>query len=269
MSLRLNWWIFKTAVAERLAYRADFAFSTLVRFLPIVTQIFLWTAVYAGTRSDSLNGYSLPEMVSYYLLAMVGRAFSSMPGLASGIARDVREGVIKKYLTQPIDMLGYLFVHRVAHKLVYYLVAAGPFALVFFLCRDYLPAWPGWAAFAAFLASLGLAFVIGFLIESLIGLVSFWFLEVSSLLFIYMMANYFLSGHMIPLDWLPPAVAEAVGYTPFKFLAYVPAAIFLGKYPGDELPGVLLTGAAWAAGLLIVNRVAFRRGVRRYGAFGG
>lgn len=269
MSLRLNWWILKTAMAERLAYRADFAFSTLVRFLPIVTQIFLWTAVYAGAKSDSLNGYSLPEMVSYYLLAMVGRAFSSMPGLASGIAKDVREGVIKKYLTQPIDMLGYLFVHRVAHKLVYYLVAAGPFALVFWLCRDYLPTWPGAEVFGAFLASLALAFAIGFLIESLIGLVSFWFLEVSSLLFIYMMLNYFLSGHMIPLDWLPEPVTAAVVWLPFKYLAYVPAAILLGKYDPAELPGVLLVGAAWVVGLLIVNRLTFHRGVKRYGAFGG
>ncbi|MFH5805372.1 ABC transporter permease [Alienimonas sp. DA493] len=269
MSLRLNWWILKTAMAERLAYRADFAFSTLVRFLPIVTQIFLWTAVYAGTREDSLNGYSLPEMISYYLLAMVGRAFSSMPGLASGIALEVREGVVKKYLTQPIDMLGYLFVHRVAHKLVYYLIAAGPFALVFWLCRDYLPDWPGFAVFGAFLTSLALAFAIGFLIESLIGLISFWFLEISSLLFIYMMLNYFLSGHMIPLDWLPEPVTAVVVWLPFKYLAYVPAAILLGKYSPEELPGVLLTGAAWAVGLLIVNRVVFRRGVRRYGAFGG
>ena len=148
MSFRLNWWILKTAMAERLAYRADFAFSTLVRFLPIVTQIFLWTAVYAGSKSRQ------PERVlaagdGQLLPAGDGRAgvFSSMPGLASGIAKDVREGVIKKYLTQPVDMLGYLFVHRVAHKLVYYLVAAGPFALVFWLCRDYLPAWPGFAAY--------------------------------------------------------------------------------------------------------------------------
>ena len=41
-----------------------------------------------------------------------------------------------------IDMLGYLFWHRVAHKLVYYAVAAGPFALVFWLCRDYFSGWP-------------------------------------------------------------------------------------------------------------------------------
>ena len=117
-------------------------------------------------------------------------------------------------------------------------MAAGPFALVFWLCRDYLPAWPGWPVFGAFLLSLALAFLIGFLIESLIGLVSFWFLEVSSLLFIYMMFNYFLSGHMIPLDWLPEPITDVVVWLPFKYLAYVPAAIFLGRYGvGTNWPG--------------------------------
>ncbi len=184
------WWtILKICVEERLVYRGDFALGTLMRFLPIVTQIFLWGAIYGGAASTSLNGYTYANMVAYYLLAMVGRAFSSMPGLATGIARDVRDGTVKKYLTQPIDMLGYLFWHRVAHKLVYYFVATGPFVLVFFLCRDYFTGLPDAFTVVAFVLSLGMGFLVGFLIESLIGLISFWFLEVSSLIFIYMMIN--------------------------------------------------------------------------------
>jgi ABC-2 type transport system permease protein len=275
---RTNWVILKTCLEERFVYRADFAFATLVRFLPIVTQVFLWGAIYSGAqaRSESdepttLNNYTYHEMIAYYLMAMLARAFSSMPGLASGIARDVRDGTVKKYLTQPIDMLGYLFWHRIAHKLVYYVVATGPFALVFYLCRDYFPHAPDALTLLALVLALAMGFLIGFLIESLIGLISFWFLEVSSLLFIYMMLNYFLSGHMIPLDWLGD-VGEWVEYLPFKYLAYVPAAIVLGKdgyVLGQGLEGQLLIEATWIVGLLVLNRIAFARGVRRYGAFGG
>ncbi|NOX53814.1 MAG: ABC transporter permease [Planctomycetes bacterium] len=273
-SVRVNWCILKTCIEERLVYRADFAFATLMRFLPIVTQIFLWGAIYGVGTSQPyarLNGYSYSNMVAYYLLAMVGRAFSSMPGLATGIARDVRDGTIKKYLTQPIDMLGYLFWHRVAHKLVYYCVATGPFVLVFYLCRHYFEGWPDRATVAAWGASLIMAFLLGFLMESLIGLIAFWFLEVSSLIFIYMMINYFLSGHMIPLDWLG-RFGQAVQFLPFKYLAYVPAAIMLqrdGYLLGDGLELQLAVGAAWIVVLLVANRIAFARGVRRYGAFGG
>ena len=40
--------VLRTSIAERLVYRVDFALGTLMRFLPIVTQIFLWQAVFAG-----------------------------------------------------------------------------------------------------------------------------------------------------------------------------------------------------------------------------
>ena len=267
-SVRIKWLILRTATEERLVYRGDFAFSTLVRFLPIITQVFLWSAIFAGDRDRSLNGYTYSEMVSYYLLVMVARAFSSMPGLANGIAMSVRDGSVRKYLLQPVDMLDYLFWHRVAHKLVYYVVAAGPFCLVFWMCRDYLPGWPPPTVLAAVVASLVMSFLIGFLIEALIGLISFWFLEVSSLIFIYMMMNYFLSGHMIPLEWIAEWIPW-VFYLPFRYLAYFPAAIVLGKVPVESLPLELAMQFFWIIVLLILNRVAFHYGVRRYGAFGG
>lgn len=271
-SLSVPWYILRTSIEERLTYRGDFALRTLFQFLPIVTQIFLWGAIFA-VGSDSqrppIAGYTYEAMVSYYLLTMIGRAFSSMPGLASGIARDVRDGTLKKYLTQPVDMLGYLFCGRLAHKLVYYAVAAGPFALVFWLCRSYFPGWPDAFTLAAFVASLLLGFLLGFLLEAAIGMISFWFLEVSSLLFIYMMINYFLSGHMIPLDLLGPQVNSVVQYLPFKYLAYLPAAIFLGRFTHEQLVYELLLEGAWVVGLYVTCRIAFARGVRRYGAYGG
>ena len=43
----LTWWIIlRIALEERLVYRGDFALGTLMRFLPIVTQIFLWWAIF-------------------------------------------------------------------------------------------------------------------------------------------------------------------------------------------------------------------------------
>lgn len=269
MSLRTNWVILKTCIEEKLVYRSDFAFATLVRFLPIVTQIFLWGAIYGSDPLRIRNGYSYPDMVAYYLLAMVGRAFSSMPGLAGGIARDIRDGTMKKYLTQPIDMLGFLFWHRVAHKLVYYAIAIGPFVLVFYLCGDYFRGWPDALTVTGWVASLLIAFLIGFLLEALIGLVGFWFLEVSSLIFIYMMVNYFLSGHMIPLDWLGDGFVQAMQFSPFKFLAYTPATIMLGKYSHSELLFELSVGTGWVILLFCLNRLVFKFGVKRYGAYGG
>ncbi|MEZ6064220.1 MAG: ABC-2 family transporter protein [Planctomycetaceae bacterium] len=166
-------------------------------------------------------------------------------------------------------MLQYLFCYRLAHKIVYYGVAAGPFALVYYLCRNYFPGWPDGWTFAGFVASLVMGFLLGFLLEAFLGMIAFWFLEVSSLLFIYMMLNYFLSGHMIPLDLLGPNINAVIEYLPFKFLAYSPAAIFLGKYSHAELVRELVLELSWIVLLWLGCRVAFARGLKRYSAFGG
>ena len=266
----LTWWtILRIALAERLVYRGDFALGTLMRFLPIITQIFLWFAVFQARGNTQLAGYSYRDFVAYYLLTMVARAFSSMPGLASGIAGQIRSGEIKKFLIQPIDLLGFLLLGRVAHKLAYYIVAALPFALVFFLCRDFFPGWPSLTSLAAGILSLLLCFLLGFYLEACMGLVGFWWLEVSSLLFVYMLFSFFLSGHMFPLDMLPQPWLTLVELTPLKFLAYFPAAVLLGKIQGQELAIGLAVEALWVVFFILLSRVLFFYGTRRYSAYGG
>ncbi len=270
-----TWWIIlRISLEERLVYRGDFALGTLMRFLPIVTQIFLWGAVFSavgasGSGDNQIVGYSYHDMIAYYLLTMIGRAFSSMPGLASGIARDIRTGMVKKYLIQPINMLGFLLLYRVAHKLVYYVVAAGPFILVFFLCRGFFAGWPDTATLLAFFASLIMAFLLGFFLEATLGMIGFWFLEVNSLLFVYMLLSYFFSGHMFPLDMLPGLAGEIVKLTPFQYLAYFPAAVFLGKIQGMALVWGLSVQVFWVLCFFAASQMAFHFGTRRYSGYGG
>jgi ABC-2 type transport system permease protein len=269
-----TWWIIlRISLEERLIYRGDFALGTLMRFLPIVTQIFLWAAVFSALEAAGggrqIVGYSYREIIAYYLLTMIARSFSSMPGLASGIARDIRSGGIKKYLIQPIDMLGFLLLYRMAHKLVYYTVAAAPFALVFYLCRGYFPGWPDGATLAAFVASLLMAFMLGFLLEATLGMIGFWFLEVNSLLFVYMLLSFFFSGHMFPIDMLPGVWSEIVKQLPLQYLAYFPAAVFLGKVTGPALWIGLCTEFGWVMVFAVVSRMTFHFGARHYSGYGG
>ncbi|MGB4728358.1 MAG: ABC-2 family transporter protein [Thermogutta sp.] len=266
--------ILRISIQERIIYRGDFMLGTLMRFLPIITQIFLWGAVFSalptGNGSEGrIVGYSYHDMVAYYLLTMLSRAFSSMPGLASGITREIREGTIKRFIVQPIGLLEYLFFYRLAHKLVYYSVAIVPFAVVFYLCRGFFQETPHGLVWATYIASLVLAFLLGFFLEATLGLLGFWFLEVSSFLFIYMLLSFFFSGHMFPIDMLPEPMATVVKLIPLQYLAYFPAAVFLGKVQGAALVTGLLVQAGWVIVFAFLAQVALRRGLRHYSGFGG
>src|SRR5437899_1007271 len=135
--LKKYWKILRISLVERLVYRADFIVSTIFRFLPLVTSFLLWEAVFEGSRQKELSGFDRRGMIAYLLMVQISRMFSSMPGLAGGIARDIRDGNLKKYLLQPIDMVAYLLSYRVAHKIAYIVTSALPYGVLFFICRDY------------------------------------------------------------------------------------------------------------------------------------
>jgi ABC-2 type transport system permease protein len=267
--------VMRVTLVERLTYRLDFLISTFLRFLPMLTTILLWQAVFKGAKatdgSTKLANFTYNEMIAYLLMVNISRMFSSMPGLAGGIARDIRDGTLKKYLLQPIDMLNYLVSYRVAHKISYIISSALPYAILFFICRGYfeglVPTDP--LIWLGFFASLVMAFVVGFYFEATVGMVGFWFLEVTSILYIVMTVNFFVSGHMFPLDLLPKPWSTILMWLPFQYMAYFPAVIFLGKVTGARLAQGLLLQLAWSLAFVVLSRWLYKRGLRRYSAFGG
>jgi ABC-2 type transport system permease protein len=265
--------IFRVSLKERMTYRADFLLGTILRFLPMVTTILLWQAIYTGSGQSELGSASVTfryrEMIAYLLLTNISRMFSSMPGLAGGIAREIREGTMKRYLVQPIDMIGYLLVYRVAHKVTYIVMSFIPYALLFFLCRNFFDGVPDALTLGAFALSLVLSFLVGFFFELSVGMVGFWFLEVTSLLYIVMTLNFFISGHMLPLDLLPEPWGTFLKLLPFQYMAYFPAVVFQGKVQGLTLVKYLLAELFWAVFFMVLARGLYRLGLRRYSAFGG
>ena len=275
--------ILRISLMERLVYRADFFVATLFRFLPLLTTFLLWEAVFAGSGERQIGGFTRDQMIAYLLLVQVSRMFSSMPGLATGITRDIRDGNLKKYLLQPIDMLWYLLSYRGAHKMAYIATVALPYGILFFFCRDFFDHFPlGWALLA-YLVSLILSFAIGFFFEACIGMAGFWLLEVTSLMYIINIVTFFVSGQLFPIDLLRlspdrvgPTVSAIMGvfvdtlhYLPFHYLAYFPAMVFLGMTTGEELAWGLAIELAWAVFFILLSRGLFRLGLRHYSAYGG
>jgi ABC-2 type transport system permease protein len=140
---------------------------------------------------------------------------------------------------------------------------------LFFLCRGYFHGFPDALTFGAYLLSLIMAFLVGFFFEASVGMVGFWFLEVTSVLYITMTLNFFISGQMLPLDLLPQPWSSILKSLPFQYMAYFPAVIFLGKVKGTALIWGLLGQAAWSLFFVLLARGLYRLGLRRYGAFGG
>jgi ABC-2 type transport system permease protein len=68
---------------------------------------------------------------------------------------------------------------------------------------------------------------------------------------------------------MPGPWPEVLKLLPFQYLAYFPAAVLLGKVEGADLARGLLIELGWAVVLVLLSRWLFRRGLRRYSAYGG
>ena len=84
-----------------------------------------------------------------------------------------------------------------------------------------------------------------------------------------MTLNFFISGHMLPLDLLPQPWSDILKALPFQYMAYFPAVVFLGKVQGLELVSHLLARAAWAVVFIVLARVALPARPAALQRFGG
>ena len=148
-------------------------------------------------------------------------------------------------------------------------MACVPLAVFIFCFRDYV-VWPaGGAALPAFVISLVLTALLQFFISYTMAMLAFWLLEISTFIFILFAFEFIASGHLFPLDLLPPALQHALYFTPFPSMLYVPIGIYMGKIAGAGIWLGLLVQSLWLLLAYALARFAWRRGIKKYAAFGG
>lgn len=264
--------VLRISLEEQLIYRTEFALGTVLRFLPVLTQIFLWMTIFAvvGRHGEiALAGYDQDAMIGYYLLTMLVRTASATPGVAAQIAHEIRTGAFRRYLVQPIDFLEFTFLNQCAHKTVWFLSGIVPLGVMFWCCRSFLPDFPPLLTLSCFLVAVSMAFLLAFLMDAIIGMISFWFLEISSLLFVYILMLFFFSGQMFPLELLPGPLDTLSQWLPFRYFVWFPTAILLDRLTLWEILRGLGTECVWIGVSLVVLRRTFTHGVRRYAGYGG
>ena len=101
------------------------------------------------------------------------------------------------------------------------------------------------------------------------GVLAFWVLEVATFIFIAFAFEYLAGGRLFPLDILPPALATALGCTPFPYTLFFPVSIWLGRVSGEALWHGLLVQAAWVVAAYALARCVWQRGIKKYSAAGG
>jgi ABC-2 type transport system permease protein len=268
--MKKYWHVINVGIQNHLTYRFNFLARSLFGFVPLLAMLYVWRAIYAGNGAGSTVGaYSLAEMISYYLLVTVVDALTAVTDDDWQIATDIKDGNISQFLLKPIDYLWYRLCIFCSGRLTYLAVASLPLAIFVFCFRRYFVLPPDWLTLAAFSVSILLTALLQFFMSYAMAMLAFWVLEVSTFIFILYAFEYLASGHLFPLDILPPGIAQVLSYTPFPYQLYFPVSIYMGKSVGTDLARGLAIQLFWVMTAYAAARFAWRRGIKHYSAVGG
>jgi ABC-2 type transport system permease protein len=258
--------VFSIGLQDTFVYRWNFLLRSLFSIIPLVGTVFVWRAV-CGPEG-SVSDYSLSSMVFYFVGVLFVDNLASPTEDEWRIAAEIREGQISSLLTKPMNHLGYRLALFVAYRLLYSLITLPVMGAVLWVLRSNLQ-WPAngstWVLFA--LSVCGSALIQFFVAYSL-AMLAFWILEVSTLIFILYSFEYFLSGHVFPLDLLPGSVRAILVWTPFPYELFFPVQILLERLDARAMWQGFGIQLLWVCITAAMARFLWNRGVRHYQAAG-
>jgi len=256
--------IARTRLRIAYTYRVNVLFAIFLTGLQIYLLTVVWTAAY-GDRT-AVDGIAIGQLLVYLTLANLQLRFLR-PEMDESIMERIRQGQIGFDLSRPVSYPGQLMAGALGDMigLLPFLLVAFPVALV----AGELTAPDTVAAGFGYVTALFLAWVVAALLNLLIGLVSFWTLEMNGFRMVYTLVGNFATGALVPLWFMPDAMRVVVQLLPFQAIAFVPVSIYVGEPATGAVWSALLLQAGWAVVLVVVIRWVWSRAFRHTVIQGG
>jgi ABC-2 type transport system permease protein len=253
----------RVGFAEALAYRAEMLVWILSTTMPLV-MLAIWHAV---ARDAPVGRFGEGQFVAYFLAMFIVRQLTGSWSVWL-INMEIREGTLALRMLRPISPLLSYAMSSLAELPVRGLLAV-PVATValFVFARQQLTndptLWALWAAsvLGGWLLTLFANFAIGCLalfVESSTKIMDVW------------LALYFVfSGYTVPVELFPPSLRAAVDWLPFRYQLGLPVELMTGAH--DRGAAIALLARQWllVVVMLLVVTIVWKRGQRRFAAYGG
>jgi ABC-2 type transport system permease protein len=255
--------LFRVGLAEMIAYRAEFAIWILTTNMPLVMMA-LWTAVAA---EGPVGSFDVKKFQAYYLATLVIRLLTNT-WMVWQLTMDIRQGSLATRLLRPLHpLLAYAAEHMAAVPIRALVVSPLLILLVVVAPGHLAVSAPG--RLAIFLASLAGAWLLVFFMMAIIGSLALWVDSATSVFEIWLGLHFILSGYLVPQELLPGWVAPISNVLPFRYSLGFPVETLIGLNETSQALRDLGIQWLYVGGLFVATLAMWRRGMRRFVAFGG
>jgi ABC-2 type transport system permease protein len=268
--MRARWFAeyMKAEVKLITSYNANFWFAGAVSVLTqIVLGYAIWSSVFEARGVETLNGYTLSGIVSYYFLnSMIYMVV--WPVEFDFIADEIYQGRLTRHLIYPIPYLVARFATYLANSLFYAVQLILGLIIFYFYIPSASQAALSVPALVQGTLATSLAIYLCFIAVCCIQMIAFWIEQAWSFAVMFMFGVNFFGGFMIPIEFFPKVLKDIAEFLPFSYFLAFPVRSLLGRLSWEAWSHSMLIAALWALILTITGSAIFRRGLRQYTGVG-
>lgn len=230
---------------------------------------FIWSYIFEvkgnGDPNFTIGGFTFDEMLVYLIIGLlINTARSS--DVAQRISEIVKSGDIAIYLCRPVNFVKSLLADGIGGKVINLIVFT---ILLVVMTNLFSLPYPKSSIFAIFILYAILMLLFDIVLYVIIGGLSFWFVEIWGIRASIEQILWILSGRVLPLSLFPVWMQTFLAFTPFMYLEYTFARLYLGHLGVSEALYALGIFTFWIIMLMLLMRYIYRKGFRKLEAFGG
>lgn len=257
--------VFKISWQQGITYRLNFALWRVRSVIQLLLVYFIWWTIFQN--QSQVFGYTQSTILTYVLLTAVLRAIV-LSSRTTDLMNQINEGAIVNFLVKPLGVIKYYFSRDVADKLLNISFLIVEIVLIIWILRPPIMFQSDPITILLFFIACLLAVILNFAVGFIISTLSFWVENSWGPLFLLMILLEGLGGGLFPIDILPTNVYNFLMLTPFPYLLYFPAKIYIGGLPTTQIISGFVVLTFWVIIFWIMMRILLRKGLRRYTAVG-
>lgn len=247
--------IAKLVFKSQLAWRFDIFFNMLYTILRLLFAAIVWGIIFR--EQEVVAGFTLQSMLTYYAATSFLSQLESTHGSTDELSGSIRDGSFTKIMVVPVSAEGYYFATSAAAKLFHgaFLLVAAAGATLALRIPFSITGRPAVIISAVLLEIMGLIFSMQ--LNFFIGILAFKLENTWLLHMIKSNLIAFVTGVIVPLTLLPPAVLAALRPLPFYYTTYMPSMLLIGRETEHIRAGFVIL-SLWIAAFLFINRACYQ-----------
>jgi ABC-2 type transport system permease protein len=260
--------VFSLEVRKILAYRVDF-WTMFLGSLAAQFAIawFLWSSIFSRTGAERMGEYTFGSMMLYYFLVpLISRAVQGNE--MSGIAEEIYQGTLTRYLLYPLSFFGYKLTTHLAQASLFFLQSVLVLSLYSFFFAGPQSPELSLSGVVMALGALGGSLFLYFCMDAMVELLAFWADNVWSLVVILRFATGLLGGGLLPLSLFPEGLRDSLYLLPFAYFVNFPIRCLMGAVAWQEWVRGMGVIGLWAVALFFGYRIVWLRGRYQYTGVG-